>query len=210
MKQHGLALLAKSVVDRAVACAALFATAPILGGAALAIRATMGRPIVFTQTRPGKDGKPFNLYKLRTMLESRAPDGTMLSDAERLTALGKLLRATSIDDLPNLINVLKGELSLVGPRPLLMSYLPLYSPVQARRHEVLPGITGWAQVHGRNALSHEDKFELDVWYVDHWSPWLDLRIIAKTIATVVFRDGVSDGSHATKAVWRGVKTEVLK
>ncbi len=203
MKQRGLALLAKTAFDRAVAAAALVATVPILGCAALAVRATMGSPILFTQTRPGKNGKPFKLRKLRTMRDSRAPDGTPLSDEQRLTPLGKLLRAASIDDLPNLLNVLEGDLSLVGPRPLLMSYLPLYSPEQARRHEVLPGITGWAQVHGRNALSHEDKFKLDVWYVEHWSPLLDLKIIAKTIVTVLLRDGISDTGHATKGAWRG-------
>jgi lipopolysaccharide/colanic/teichoic acid biosynthesis glycosyltransferase len=209
MRQTGIALLAKAAFDRTVAAAAFVAAAPILGCAALAVRATMGSPILFTQTRPGRDGRPFKLYKLRTMLDSRGPDGAVLSDAQRLTPLGKLLRATSIDDLPNLLNVLKGELSLVGPRPLLMSYLPLYSREQARRHEVLPGITGWAQVHGRNAVSHEDKFKLDVWYVDHWSPWLDLQILAKTIATVVRRDGVSDGGHATKEAWRGNTVEQL-
>ena len=203
MKQTGLALLAKTVIDRGVAAAALLATAPILGAAALAVRATMGSPILFTQMRPGKDGKPFKLYKLRTMLDSKAPDGTLLSDEQRLTPLGRLLRASSVDDLPNLLNVFKGELSLVGPRPLLTSYLALYSADQARRHEVLPGITGWAQIHGRNAVSHEDKFRLDVWYVDHWTPLLDLQILGKTLLTVLRRDGVSDEGHATKEVWHG-------
>jgi lipopolysaccharide/colanic/teichoic acid biosynthesis glycosyltransferase len=203
VKQAGIALVAKSIFDRSVAATALLLTAPVLGCAALAVRATMGSPILFTQTRPGKRGKPFKLYKLRTMLDARAPDGSLLSDDQRLTPLGKLLRASSVDDLPNLLNVLKGELSLVGPRPLLMSYLALYTEEQARRHDVLPGITGWAQIHGRNAVSHEDKFELDAWYVDHWTPWLDVRILVRTLGTVLRRDGVSDEGHATKEVWRG-------
>jgi sugar transferase EpsL len=143
------------------------------------------------------------IYKLRTMSDARDETGALLPDAQRLTRLGRLLRATSIDDLPNLFNVLKGELSLVGPRPLLDSYLPLYSREQARRHDVLPGITGWAQIHGRNSVSHEDKFALDVWYVDHWTPWLDVRILLKTLALVVRRTGVSDEGSATKELWRG-------
>lgn len=207
MKQAGIALFAKTIVDRAVAATALLVTAPVLGCAALAVRTTMGSPILFTQTRPGKHGKPFKLYKLRTMLDARAPVGSLLSDDQRLTPLGRLLRASSVDDLPNLFNVLRGELSLVGPRPLLMSYLALYTEEQARRHDVLPGITGWAQIHGRNSVSHEDKFTLDAWYVDHWTPWLDLQILIRTLGTVIRRDGVSDEGHATKEVWRGNSTQ---
>jgi lipopolysaccharide/colanic/teichoic acid biosynthesis glycosyltransferase len=207
VKQTGLPLLAKRVVDMTVASAALVLTAPILGAAAAAVATTLGRPVLFTQQRPGKGGRPIRIFKLRTMTNERDAQGQLLPDEQRLGPLGKILRAASIDDLPNLFNVLAGDLSLVGPRPLLMSYLPLYSPEQARRHEVLPGITGWAQVHGRNALSHEDKFRLDVWYVDHWSPWLDLRILAKTLLILVRRSGVSDEGHVTKAVWLGNRAE---
>lgn len=207
MKQRGLPLLVKRTLDRVLALGALAATAPVLGAAALAVRLTMGKPVLFTQTRPGLHGKPFRIYKMRTMTDARDSRGELLADSERLTALGNLLRATSIDDLPNLLNVLKGDLSLVGPRPLLMQYLPLYSPEQARRHEVLPGITGWAQVRGRNALGWEAKFELDVWYVDHWSPWLDLRILARTVLAVVAREGVSKEGHATMPVFTGTRAE---
>jgi len=203
MRQRGPALLVKKLVDRGVASAILLAASPILTGAVIAIATTMGRPVLFKQSRPGRNGRRLRIYKLRTMTNARDENGVLLSDDQRLTRLGRLLRATSIDDLPNLINVLKGELSLVGPRPLLESYLPLYSPEQARRHDVLPGITGWAQIHGRNALSHEDKFALDVWYVDHWTPWLDLEILLKTIVLVLRRAGVTDSGSATKELWRG-------
>lgn len=203
MTQQGLPLLAKTLLDRTVALVALATTSPILGAAALAVAASMGRPVLFTQTRPGKGGEPFKLFKLRTMSNDRGPNGKLLRDDERLTRVGRFLRATSIDDLPNLFNVLRGELSIVGPRPLLMRYLPLYTPEQRRRHEVLPGITGWAQTHGRNLVSHEEKFRLDVWYVDNWSLWLDLRILAKTLLTVLRREGISADGQATVEVWRG-------
>jgi lipopolysaccharide/colanic/teichoic acid biosynthesis glycosyltransferase len=202
-RQAGIPLLAKMAIDRAIAAIALLATAPLLGLAALGVAASMGRPVLFTQVRPGKRARPIRLFKLRTMSNAAGPDGALLPDAERLTRLGRLLRATSIDDLPNLFNVLKGDLSLVGPRPLLLKYLELYSPEQARRHDVVPGITGWAQIHGRNADTHEDKFALDVWYVDNWSLGLDLKILAKTLGIVLRHDGISGEGHATVAVWTG-------
>ena len=157
----------------------------------LLVRVKLGPPVFFTQTRPGLHGQPFQMIKFRTMTNARADNGTLLPDCERLTCFGCFLRSTSLDELPELLNVLKGEMSLVGPRPLLMDYLPLYSPEQARRHEVKPGITGWAQVNGRNAISWEDKFQLDVWYVDHQSFWLDLKILFLTVNRVFQRHGIS-------------------
>lgn len=197
VRQAGLPLMAKKAFDRAVALVGLVATAPIVAASAVAVRATMGSPVFFRQTRPGLHGRPFDIYKMRTM---RSGPG---SDAERLTKLGKFLRSTSIDELPQLYNVLKGDLSLVGPRPLLMQYLPLYTKEQARRHDVLPGITGWAQIHGRNALRWEEKFALDVWYVDHWSLGLDLRILVKTALSVVRREGISREGHVTMPNFEG-------
>lgn len=203
MRQSGLPLLFKRALDRVVAGAVLVATAPICLGAAAAVRATMGGPVLFRQTRPGRGGRPLRVFKMRTMTNERGPDGALLPDAARLTPLGRFLRASSIDELPQLLNVLAGDLSLVGPRPLLVEYLPLYSPEQARRHDVLPGITGWAQVHGRNAISWEEKFAYDVWYVDHWTPWLDLQILAKTARTVLRRDGITHRDHVTMENFRG-------
>lgn len=203
MKQAGLPLALKRAIDVAVAGVGLVATAPVLGAAALAVRVTMGSPVLFKQKRPGKDGKPFEIYKLRTMLHATDEHGRTRPDAERLTRLGRFLRASSIDELPELFNVVEGTMSLVGPRPLLMQYLGRYSPKQARRHEVLPGITGWAQVNGRNALTHEQRFELDVWYVDHWSPLLDLEILARTVLTVFAREGIAHEGHATMFEFQG-------
>lgn len=197
MKQKGLSYALKRALDIGVAGTALVAFAPVMGGAALAIRATMGAPVLFTQERPGLGGKPFLIYKFRTMLDARDPDGRLRPDAERLTPLGRFLRETSIDELPELLNVLEGTMSLVGPRPLLMAYLARYTPEQARRHEVMPGITGWAAVNGRNTTSWEERFALDLWYVDHWSPLLDLEILARTIKTVLSRQGVAHEGHAT-------------
>ncbi|QYX58704.1 sugar transferase [Roseovarius sp. SCSIO 43702] len=171
------------------------------------IRRDMGAPVLFRQTRPGKDGKPFEMIKFRSMKDARGPDGTPLPDAERITPLGRKLRSTSADELPELWNVLKGDMSLVGPRPLLMEYLPLYSAEQARRHEVRPGITGWAQVNGRNALSWDEKFALDVWYVDNRTLWLDLRIIWMTLAKVMRRDGISASGEATMPRFTGQNGE---
>jgi len=163
----------------------------------------MGSPVPFRQLRPGKNGKPFVLYKFRTMLDKRDGSGDLLTDNARLTRIGRFLRSTSLDELPELFNVLKGDMSLVGPRPLLMQYLDRYTPEQARRHEVKPGLTGWAQVNGRNAITWEDKFRLDVWYVDHQSLWLDLKIIGMTVLKVIRREGISEAGHATAQEFMG-------
>jgi sugar transferase EpsL len=176
---------------------------PLLAGLALIIRLQLGSPVLFTQRRPGLHGRPFMLVKFRTMTDARDSGGLDTPDSERLTRFGRLLRATSLDELPELWNVLRGEMSLVGPRPLLMEYLPLYTPLQARRHEVRPGITGWAQISGRNAIRWDDRFALDVWYVDHHSFWLDFRILATTIVRVVRREGISQEGHATVQPFRG-------
>jgi len=195
--------LKKRILDLAVALPGFFAVSPLLFLIALVIRLTQGKPVLFKQVRPGKDGKPFTIYKFRTMNNAIGPDGRLLPDEKRLTRLGKFLRATSLDELPELLNVLKGDMSIVGPRPLLMEYLDRYSPEQARRHEVKPGVTGWAQVNGRNALSWEEKFKLDVWYVDHWSPALDLKIIATTLIKVLKREGISAAGEATMPEFLG-------
>jgi lipopolysaccharide/colanic/teichoic acid biosynthesis glycosyltransferase len=166
----------------------------------------LGSPVFFRQTRPGRHGQPFEMIKFRSMTDARGLDDQLLPDADRLTAFGRFLRATSLDELPGLWNVLTGDMSLVGPRPLLMEYLPLYSPEQARRHEVRPGITGWAQVNGRNALSWEDKFKLDVWYVDHRSLWLDIKILWLTVRKVLVREGISAAGEATMSKFTGSKS----
>ena len=176
---------------------------PLLAVLALVIRVRMGAPVLFRQPRAGRHGRPFTLVKFRTMTGTQGPDGRALDDAQRLTPLGRRLRATSLDELPELWNVLTGDMSLVGPRPLLMQYLPLYSPEQARRHEVRPGITGWAQVNGRNAISWEQKFALDTWYVDHQSLPLDLRILARTVLQVLRRDGIAHQGHDTMPPFAG-------
>lgn len=175
---------------------------PLLGLICL-IRKKLGSPVFFCQTRPGLNGKQFQIIKFRTMTDARGPDGELLQDFERLTPFGQFLRSTSLDEFPELWNVLKGDMSLVGPRPLLMEYLPLYSPEQARRHNVRPGITGWAQVNGRNALSWEDKFKMDLWYVDHQSLWLDIRILSMTLRKVILRDGISQSGEATMTKFTG-------
>ena len=203
MKQAGLALLAKRALDVTVAAAGLVIGAPIIAGVALAVRATMGAPVVFAQTRPGRGGKPFTIYKFRTMRMAVDAAGEPLADADRLTAVGSFLRAASLDELPQLLNVLRGELSLVGPRPLLLRYMNRYSRTQARRHDVLPGITGWAQINGRNAIGWNEKLGLDVWYVDHWSPLLDLQILARTAKRVVTRDGIVQVGHVTMTEFMG-------
>jgi lipopolysaccharide/colanic/teichoic acid biosynthesis glycosyltransferase len=202
-RRNTAARLAKRALDLGLATAAVVVTAPILAGAAVAIRVGVGAPVLFRQRRPGRDGEPFELVKFRTMSNARGLDGELLPDGDRLTAVGRLLRASSIDELPQLWNVLRGDMSLVGPRPLLIRYLPRYSPEQARRHEVRPGITGWAQVNGRNALSWEEKFRLDVWYVDHWSLALDARILAMTVARVFRRSGIASAGHATMPEFMG-------
>lgn len=167
------------------------------------VRNKLGSPIFFRQTRPGLHGKPFEMVKFRTMTDERGPDGLLLPDAVRLTSFGRFLRSTSLDELPELWNVIKGEMSLVGPRPLLMEYLPLYTSEQARRHEVRPGITGWAQVNGRNGISWEDKFMLDVWYVDNRRLWLDIKILWLTVRKVLVRDGINAPGDATMPVFKG-------
>lgn len=167
---------------------------------------SMGRPISFTQQRPGLKGKPFTIYKFRTMTDKRDAQGNLLPDEQRLTRFGKFLRKTSLDELPELLNVLKGDMSLVGPRPLLMEYLPLYSKEQARRHEVKPGITGWAQINGRNNLSWDEKFKMDIWYVDHLNFGLDLKILGMTLWKVLKGDDISQDGHATAAKFKGTAT----
>jgi len=176
---------------------------PFLLVLALFVRIFHGSPLFFVQVRPGKHGKPFRMYKFRTMTNARDAEGNLLPDHDRLTSLGKFLRATSLDEFPELINVLKGDMSLVGPRPLLMEYLPLYSSEQNRRHEVNPGMTGWAQINGRNAISWEEKFRYDVWYVDHWSLWLDIKILAMTILNVVLRKGINHNATETMPFFQG-------
>jgi lipopolysaccharide/colanic/teichoic acid biosynthesis glycosyltransferase len=193
----------KRLFDFVVAFFALLVLALPLLVLAWLIRRKLGSPVLFKQVRPGLQGQPFTMVKFRTMTDERAPDGALLPDAQRLTPFGRFLRSSSLDELPELWNVLKGEMSLVGPRPLLMEYLPLYTPEQARRHEVRPGITGWAQVNGRNAISWEDKFALDVWYVDHRSLWLDVRILWMTVKKVLVRDGISAAGEATMPRFMG-------
>jgi len=195
--------LGKRLFDLAAAVPASIIAAPILGLVALLVRAKLGAPVLFRQTRPGLYGKPFTLYKFRTMTDARDAQGNLLPDAARLTPFGRFLRSTSLDELPELWNVLRGDMSLVGPRPLLMQYLDRYTPEQARRHEVRPGITGWAQVNGRNALTWEQKFALDVWYVDHLSFWLDLKIIALTLWKILKREGISQPGQATAEEFMG-------
>lgn len=170
------------------------------------VRRKLGGPVLFRQVRPGMFGKPFEMVKFRTMTDARGSDGLLLPDEVRLTSFGRFLRSTSLDELPELWNVLKGEMSLVGPRPLLMQYMPLYSAEQARRHEVRPGVTGWAQVNGRNAISWEEKFKLDVWYVDNQSLWLDFKILWLTVKKVVVRDGISAAGEATMPAFQGLKS----
>lgn len=193
----------KRTLDIILAALALVALVVPLAAVALLVRLRLGRPVLFRQQRPGLHGKIFRLIKFRTMTDQRDVSGVLLPDSIRLTPFGKWLRSTSLDELPSLLNVLKGEMSLVGPRPLLEEYLPLYTPLQARRHEVRPGLTGWAQVNGRNALTWDEKFEFDVWYVDNRSLWLDVKILLMTVKKVVTREGISAQGEATMPVFRG-------
>ena len=193
----------KRTLDVLVSVAALVVLFPVIAVVALLIHRELGTPVLFCQTRPGKDGKPFQMVKFRTMLDAVDTQGNSLPDSERMTEFGHLLRSTSLDELPGLWNVLKGEMSLVGPRPLLMEYLPLYSKEQYRRHDVRPGITGWAQVNGRNAISWENKFKLDVWYVDNRSFWLDIKILFLTVKKVIVRDGISGDGEVTMGKFTG-------
>ena len=189
---------AKRTFDILASSLLLLLTLPLIGLVAILVCAAMGRPILFRQQRPGYRGKPFTLYKFRTMSETTGADGRLLPDGERLGVLGHWLRRTSLDELPELLNVLRGEMSMVGPRPLLMSYLGKYSAQQARRHEVRPGITGWAQINGRNVVSWADQFKMDVWYVDHRSLWLDLKIMLRTVWLVLSGKGVNEPGQATR------------
>lgn len=202
MRQRGLRLRIKRSFDIAVASAALVATAPVMAGTGVAVWASMGRPVLFTQQRVGRDDQVFRILKFRTMRAPRDP-GNPEPDAQRITRVGRFLRRTSLDELPQLVNIVRGDMSLIGPRPLLVRYLPRYSATQRRRHEVLPGLTGWAQVNGRNASSWERKFADDVWYVDHWSLRLDARILFRTVSTVLRRDGVSAAEHVTMPEFMG-------
>lgn len=195
--------MAKRVLDILGAGIGLLLLSPVLLVVSLLILRQMGRPVFFRQIRPGLHGRPFGMVKFRTMRDALDAEGNPLPDSERLTRLGRFLRSSSLDELPELWNVLRGEMSLVGPRPLLMEYLPLYSPIQARRHEVRPGVTGWAQVNGRNAITWDEKFALDVWYVDNQSLWLDLRIIGLTIRKVLTREGISAAGEATMPKFEG-------
>jgi len=197
----------KRLIDIVGSLIGLALSSPIIIVISIIIYFTMGRPIFFKQVRPGLKGKPFVIYKFRTMLDLKDEKGNLLPDEKRLTTIGKFLRSTTLDELPEFWNVLKGDMSLVGPRPLLMEYLDRYTPEQARRHNVKPGMTGWAQVNGRNAISWEEKFKLDVWYVDNWNILLDLKIILLTILKVLRREGISAEGHATMPEFRGIKGE---
>jgi sugar transferase EpsL len=195
--------LSKRIFDLVLTIPGVIIISPVILVLAVLVRFRLGSPILFRQARPGYKGQIFTLNKFRSMTDQRGLDASLLPDAERLTPFGRFLRSTSLDELPELINVLKGEMSLVGPRPLLVAYLDRYSPEQARRHDVLPGLTGWAQIHGRNALTWEDKFNLDVWYVDNRSLWLDIKILAQTFLKVFKREGINQPGSATAEEFKG-------
>ena len=199
--------LSKRLFDLILTILGLLIITPVLIVFAVLIRLRLGKPIFFQQKRPGYKNQLFTVYKFRSMTDARDEKGVLLPDEERLTKLGRFLRGLSIDELPELFNVIRGEMSLVGPRPLLVKYLDRYSDEQIRRHEVLPGITGWAQINGRNTITWEDKFQYDVWYVDHWSFWLDIKILALTIWKVIRREGISQEGHATSEEFMGNPTE---
>ncbi len=200
----------KRLFDAALSAGSLILLSPVLLTTSYLVKKKLGSPVFFTQTRPGKDGKPFKMVKFRTMRDANDAEGNPLPDSERLTAFGQLLRSTSIDELPELWNVLKGDMSLVGPRPLLMEYLPLYNAEQAQRNLVRPGITGWAQINGRNAISWDEKFKLDTWYVNNQSFLLDLKILALTVKKVLIRDGITAEGEATVQKFAGSKAELLQ
>ena len=193
----------KRAFDIAASTSALVVLSPVLAITAYKVKKELGSPVLFRQVRPGLHGKPFEMVKFRTMKDATDKEGNALPDSERLTEFGKKLRASSLDELPELWNVLKGDMSLVGPRPLLMEYLPLYNAEQAKRHNVRPGVTGYAQVNGRNSLSWEDKFKLDTWYVEHQSLWLDMKILLKTVKKVIIKDGISAEGEATMSKFTG-------
>ena len=193
----------KRAFDIAASASALVVLSPVLAITAYKVKKELGSPVLFRQTRPGLHGKPFEMIKFRTMKDATDKEGNALPDSERLTEFGKKLRASSLDELPELWNVLKGDMSLVGPRPLLMEYLPLYNAEQVKRHNVRPGVTGYAQVNGRNSLSWEDKFKLDTWYVEHQSLWLDMKILLKTVKKVIIKDGIRAEGEATMTKFTG-------
>jgi len=193
----------KRAIDVAGAAGALVVLSPLIAGVALLVRLRLGKPVIFTQQRPGRHAEPFTVYKFRTMVEAYDEDGKLLPDDRRLSPFGRFLRSTSLDELPELANVLRGDMSLVGPRPLLMAYVDRYSPAQAKRHELRPGMTGLAQVSGRNTLTWDERFALDIWYVEHHTTRLDLKIIGKTLVEVVRRSGIAFDGHATMPEFRG-------
>jgi sugar transferase EpsL len=195
--------LSKRIFDLVLTIPGVIVFSPVLLVLAVLVRFKLGSPILFRQVRPGYKGNLFTLHKFRTMTYKRTADGSLLPDADRLPPFGRFLRSASLDELPEVINVLRGEMSLVGPRPLLVAYLDRYSPEQARRHDVLPGITGWAQVNGRNILTWEEKFQMDVWYVNHWSLWLDIKILARTFLKVLRREGINQPGSATATEFMG-------
>jgi len=195
--------ICKRIFDLVIALLGLILLSPFILLTALLVAIFLGTPILFRQKRPGYKGQPFYIYKFRTMTDASDSAGNLLPDSQRLTRLGRFLRALSLDELPEIFNILRGEMSVVGPRPLLMEYLERYSPEQMRRHDTYPGLTGWAQVNGRNAITWQDKFALDVWYVDHWSFWLDIKIILLTVWKVIKREGISQPGQATTEYFMG-------
>lgn len=205
-----LSRLIKSLGDRLLAAIALILLSPFVAILAIAIYFKMGSPVIFAQPRAGKDNRIFTFYKFRTMTDQRDRDGKLLPDMERLTPLGEFLRQTSLDELPQLWNVLRGDMSFIGPRPLITAYLDRYTPEQARRHEVTPGITGWAQVNGRNSISWEKKFQLDLWYIDHWNLWLDLRIFVQTVVKIIAKEGIDEDQNTTSREFMGTKSTTSK
>jgi sugar transferase EpsL len=202
-----LSRLIKSLGDRLLAAIALILLSPFVAILAIAIYFKMGSPVIFSQARVGKNNSIFTFYKFRTMTDQRDTDGKLLPDMERLTPLGEFLRQTSLDELPQLWNVLQGDMSFIGPRPLITAYLERYTPEQARRHEVTPGITGWAQINGRNSITWEKKFQLDLWYIDHWSLWLDIKILLQTVIKIVSREGVDEDQNTTSSEFMGTITK---
>ena len=198
--------LIKWLIDRLMAAIAMIVLSPLILLVVIAVAIKMGRPVIFSQDRPGKNNRIFKFYKFRTMTDARDQDGQLLPDRVRITPFGQWLRQTSLDELPQLWNVLKGDMSFIGPRPLMVMYLERYSPQQARRHEVLPGITGLAQINGRNAISWSEKFKLDVWYIDNWSLWLDLKILLLTVGKVIQKDGINQEGYATAEEFKGSLT----
>ena len=198
-----LSKLIKAVVDRSLAAIALILLSPFITALAIAIYFKMGSPVVFSQPRGGKDNSTFTFYKFRTMTDERDKEGKLLPDMERLTPLGEFLRQTSLDELPQLWNVFKGDMSFIGPRPFVAAYLDRYTAEQARRHDVAPGITGWAQINGRNSISWEEKFALDLWYIDHWSLWLDLKILCLTVFKIISKEGVDEDQNTTSTEFMG-------